>query len=198
MQGYDTSKTLLMLVREQGDEASWQRFSETYRPFIFALMRQQGISHEDCEELSQDVLVKVWKALGDFLYERSRCRFRTWLARISKNTAINFHHSKSNRQNRQKLHYSDSELLKLSCQPAVEEAEEAEWKLFIAGKAWKNIQSHFSELHLRAYSLMLEGKSAAETAKVCDVKENTAYVYRKKVQTAMGLEIQRLNSELDG
>lgn len=186
-----------MMVKEQGDEASWDTFASTYHGYIYALVKKYGIEHEDCRELVQDVMVKVWKALDHFLYEPNRCRFRTWLARISKNTAINFLKLKSTRQRAQHVGEGDYHILQLSQRSEQEDKEELEWQIFIAEKAWKRAQEMFSPLHLDIYSLMAEGKSAAEVAKQLDIKENTAYVYRKAVQDAMGITIKRLNAELD-
>ena len=57
----------------QDNEEAWQQFCDTYRPFLFSLVQKFDLAHEDCEDLTQDVLVKVWRALGKFLYEPSRC-----------------------------------------------------------------------------------------------------------------------------
>ena len=41
-------------------------------------------------------------------------------------------------------------------------------------------------------------KSASEAAEICGLKENTVFVYRKKIKLAMSEEILRLSQELDG
>lgn len=187
-----------MRIKEKNDEQAWKQFCDTYQPFICSLINQYGIRKEDTDELAQDVMVKVWKALSNFLYERERCKFRTWLSRICKNTALNFLKSKRNRQNQQNLDDSENSLLSLSRGPDLESSAEKEWKLFIANRAWAVVKDQFSELHLNVYSLMMEGKSATETAKKFAVKENTAFVYRKAVQDAMTITIKRLQHELDG
>ncbi len=192
-----TSRTLLMLVKDQGNDASWQEFTKAYHGYIYALIRKRGIAHEDAEELVQDVMVKVWKALGDFLYEPERCRFRTWLARICKNTSINFLKLKSTRQKAMHIDDGENAVIQLCQQAKIEENEEIEWQLFIAGKAWQQAQQKFNQLHLDIYSRMAAGESAAAVANALGIKENTAYVYRKAVQNEMGKTIKRLNSELD-
>ena len=77
MSDWDTSKTLLMRVKEQNNEEAFKQLCDTYRPYIYTIVKQFSLNHEDCEELTQDVLVKIWKALGSFLYEPERCKFRT-------------------------------------------------------------------------------------------------------------------------
>lgn len=198
MSEWDTSKTLLMRVRDQNSTDAWNQFNDTYRPFIYSLLKKFEVSHEDCEDLTQDVLLKTWKALESFLYEPARCRYRTWLARVCKNTVLNFLELKRNKNKKLDLEDSTESLLKLSVNAEIETNEETEWKLFLANKAWVNISRSFKENQLKAYSLMIAGKSAKEAAEVCELKENTVYLYRKNVQTAMSIEIQRLSNELDG
>ena len=77
MDEYKTSKTLIMMVKSREDDRAWLEFSQNYRPYLYSVIKNEGIEHEDNEELTQDVLVKVWKALEDFFYEPERCRFRT-------------------------------------------------------------------------------------------------------------------------
>lgn len=192
-----TSKTLIIRLKEQNDNLAWERFSTTYTPFISSLIKKFGIKQEDTEELTQDVLVKVWKTLSTFLYERERCKFRTWLSRICKNTSINFLNSKKNKQAQQTVSKIDDLLSLTSANSPIEASIEQEWKLFIANQAWNSVSQQFSDLHLNIYSFMMEGNSAASTAKKFGIKENTAFIYRKSVQEAMTHSIKRLQHELD-
>ena len=198
MEDFKTSKTLLLRLQQENDDKAWDRFSLEYRPFIYSLIKVYGVSHEDSEELVQDVLVKVWKAMGDFLYVRERCKFRTWLARVVKNATINFLNLKKNKVKKLEVEDSEVALKNFSSRNEVDDKAETEWKLFIANKAWENIQSSFSEKVLQVYSGMAAGKSAAETAQEYDLEENTAFRYRTRVKDAMSREIRRLNVELDG
>ena len=187
-----------MRVKEQNNEEAFKQLCDTYRPYIYTIVKQFSLNHEDCEELTQDVLVKIWKALGSFLYEPERCKFRTWLTRVSKNAASNFVELKRNKSQRMQLDDSYEHILKLSTPSQQETNEEVEWKMFIANKAWDNIQNRFYENQLQCYKLVASGKSVEETAEALDLKTNTVYVNRKKVQAAMNIEIQRLSLELDG
>lgn len=198
MEDFKTSKTLLLRLQQQNDESAWERFSVEYRPFIYSLIKVYGVSHEDSEEIVQDVLVKVWKAMGEFLYERERCKFRTWLSRVVKNATINFLNLKKNKMKKMEVDDSENALKNFSSGNEVDEKAETEWKLFIANKAWENIQESFSDKVLEAYSFMASGNSAAETAAKFEIEENTAFRYRTRVKDAMSREIRRLNVEMDG
>jgi len=104
------------------------------------------------------------------------------------------------RVKQQKLNVEDPDyaLQFMKSDSEIDGIAEKEWKAFVAGKAWEKMKTIFKESHLQVYSLCLQGKSAAEAAEIAGLKENTAFVYRKKVQEAMNAEIRRLNTELDG
>lgn len=198
MEQWNTSRTLLMRISAKESDEALAQFSETYTPYIYSLFKKYDLSHQDSEELTQDVLLKVWNTLNRFIYEPNRCRFRTWLARVCRNSALKHIDLKRSRSQKIQLDDSADELLKLLTPSDQEAKEEIEWQIFIAERAWENIQGAFTESQRQAYIGMMAGEAATEVAAKIGLKENSVYVYRKKVQLTMSHEIQRLSSELDG
>lgn len=195
---YETSKTLIMRVKEADSEMAWIEFSKVYSPFIYSIIRKCSISHEDTEELTQTTLVKIWKALEQFLYHPERCKFRVWVARISKNTALDFIKSKRNRNNKMNTDDGEVAIMHMATDPRLDELAEREWKIFLTKEAWEHIQSSFKPLKLKIYSEFLKGMTAKEVAESNSIHENTAMKYRKVVQDAMATTVKRLSQELDG
>ena len=81
--------TLLQRLRNRQDEASWADFAGYYLPFIRAVLRQLGAASADLEDLSQEVLLRAWKALPEFTYQEGRCQFRTWLGQLCRYSLLN-------------------------------------------------------------------------------------------------------------
>ena len=195
MSHQNTSKTLLMKLQSQNDDEAWQRFSQEYSAFIYAILKHHQVRHEDIKELQQDVLIKVWKALPDFIYQAERCRFRTWLSRVTRNHCLNFCNSKN--QRKIKAEVSD-EYHEKSTQPEIDLIADEEWQVFIAEKAWSNIEKLFTDKQKEVFLLVSKGKHQSEAAEELGLEANTAYVYAKKVKDVYMREIRRLNAELDG
>lgn len=66
-----------------GDAESFGKLVEKYESFVYRTVFYDLKSHEDAQDISQEVFLKAYKALCSF---RSDSEFTTWLYRICKNT----------------------------------------------------------------------------------------------------------------
>jgi RNA polymerase sigma factor (sigma-70 family) len=85
----ETRPSLLMRLSDRADQAAWQEFANIYRPVVYRLALRKGLQHADAEDLSQQVLGAIAKAIDRWQYDPSRAKFRTWLHRIAQNQIIN-------------------------------------------------------------------------------------------------------------
>ena len=67
------------------DEAAVHELAERYGPRIYQLALRQMKNREDAEEVTQDVLVKVYRKIGAF---RGDSALSSWIYRITFNTAM--------------------------------------------------------------------------------------------------------------
>ena len=70
----ELERTFNDIVREYSERLYWH-------------VRSIVCSHEDTDDLLQEIFIKVWKALPDF---RGEAQVYTWLWRIATNEALNF------------------------------------------------------------------------------------------------------------
>lgn len=85
----DTRGSLLIRVRDPADQAAWYEFVEIYRPIILRLARQKGMQEADADDVAQQVLVAVAKAIEQREHDPKRAKFRTWLGRVAHNAILN-------------------------------------------------------------------------------------------------------------
>lgn len=85
----ETRASLLIRVRDPADQAAWHEFVEIYRPVILRLARKKGMQEADAEDVAQQVLVAVAKAVEQRGHDPQRAKFRTWLGRVAHNTILN-------------------------------------------------------------------------------------------------------------
>jgi RNA polymerase sigma-70 factor, ECF subfamily len=68
-----------------GDQAAWESIVRLYRRKVFNVAYKFVGSHDQAEDLTQDVFLKLFKSLDTF---DRRANFQTWLISVSRNLCI--------------------------------------------------------------------------------------------------------------
>ena len=85
----ETRESLLLQVQDPNNRDAWELFAQIYRPVIVRIARSRGLQHADAQDLSQQVLMSVASAIGDWEKRHESMRFRHWLSRVTKNAILN-------------------------------------------------------------------------------------------------------------
>jgi RNA polymerase sigma-70 factor, ECF subfamily len=83
MSSMDTRGSIIVGVCQK-DPERWREFDAIYRPMLFAFLRKQGLNGFDANDVVQDIFFKLLTKIGT--YDRTRCKFRTWLFGVALNT----------------------------------------------------------------------------------------------------------------
>src|SRR5437868_12587274 len=84
MRDSNTEDTLLTRL-QAGDERAVADLADTYGPKVYQLAFRYLRNKEDAEEITQDVLYKVYRKIGDF---RGDSALSSWIYRITFNAAM--------------------------------------------------------------------------------------------------------------
>jgi RNA polymerase sigma factor (sigma-70 family) len=82
----------------EGDQDAWERIVRQHWRKVFNLAYKFVGRHDEAEDLTQDIFLKIFKALHTF---DRRANFQTWLISISRNLCID--HYRSVRKERQTM-----------------------------------------------------------------------------------------------
>ena len=74
----------------KGDQHAWNLIVARYRRKVFNVAYKFVGRHDLAEDLTQDVFLKIFKALGTF---DQRANFQTWLISVSRNLCIDHYRS---------------------------------------------------------------------------------------------------------
>ncbi len=86
-----TDQEIIGLFRQGQQEKAFREIVDAYSERLYWHVRRFLCSHEDTDDLLQEIFVKVWKSLPSF---RAESQLYTWLYRISTNETLNWLHKR--------------------------------------------------------------------------------------------------------
>src|SRR4030067_1333903 len=98
----------LVLRVQQGDKTAFDLLARKYQHKISKLMSRYVRDRREVEDVTQEALIKAYRAIGGF---RGESAFYTWLYRIAVNTAKNYLESQSRRPPGSDMEIESAELI---------------------------------------------------------------------------------------
>ncbi len=80
-------ESALIKAAARGDEAAFGEIVTTYERLVFSTLKSKVMSIEDAMDLSQEVFIKIWRALPNW---RGDCKLSTWIYKVCVNTSLDF------------------------------------------------------------------------------------------------------------
>ena len=174
-----THTSLLARLGDGADAAAWKEFEERYGELIRSFARSRGLQSADCDDVVQDVLLSLAKAMRCFEYDPQKGRFRAYL----KTTAL---HAISRlvwqKRGLASLDTSEDAARLVSSDQAVEQAWEAEWRANHVRQAMRTLEIEFTPSQLRAFQqYAIEGHEASDTAAGLQITVNQVYQAKSRI-----------------
>jgi RNA polymerase sigma factor (sigma-70 family) len=194
----ETRPSLLLRLRDSGDQRAWVEFTQIYGPFVRRLARRKGLQEADAADLEQEVFRAVASAIDRWDPDPARGPFRGWLFRIARNLLIDFL-SRRRRHSPGTGETSMKQRLEEIPAPADEDSSlvDEEYKREIFGWAAEQIRGEFSDQTWRAFWLTgVEGMGAREAAKALGMTAGAVYRCKSRVMSRLREAIQRLVGEI--
>lgn len=192
-----TRMTLFDKIRSTNSEAAWAEYVSYYKGYIYALLHGMDISPNDCDDLLQVIFVKCWKYLPQFEYNPERCKFRSWLTIMVRNTVRDHLKSKAHKNKQME---TDIDLLNDSLQSestdSLAKADEKEWRIYVAELAWKTVSKEFKNTVIEAFVRRANGEKIASIAEDLNIAPSSVSTYETRVKRAISKEIIRLENFL--
>jgi RNA polymerase sigma-70 factor (ECF subfamily) len=192
-----TRPSLLVRLSDPADGPAWEEFVEIYAPLIRRLAARQGFQDADAEDLVQDTLQAVARAIPRYDPDPARGSFRGWLFRIARNLMVDFL-AGQRRHPRGSGDTGVAELLAGQAAPAGGESalfdEEYRRRLFdwAAGRVRDQVRAPTWDAFWRT---AVEGQEAQAVARALGISPGAVYVARNRVMARLRREIERIQEE---
>ena len=196
-ENYRTRNSLLLRAQNPKDEQAWEEFVRYYKAFILMLLRQMKIPLHDGEDLTQAILVKIWKKLESF--DPKKAKFRTWLSTLIRNTVYNHWSAQESRSRATRKHGEEVRELPtgLPSSPEFDAIFQQEWEAYLANMAKRNIMDEFKQRDMDIFEMSLRNVPTADIAEKYDVNASTVTRARNNVRDRLIQEIRYLRHELE-
>jgi RNA polymerase sigma factor (sigma-70 family) len=193
----DTSPTLLGRVgQEPSDQAAWEAFVGRYGPRIRGWCPHRGLQPADAEDVAQDVLLRLARALKTFTYDPSRT-FRGWLRQVTQHALSDFF---AERKRRPGTGSGDDQVL------AVLETVQARDELLayleqdfareVVGRACMTVRARVEPKTWEAFRLAAcEGRPGEEVAAMLGMNVTAVFKAKSRILGFIREEVARLEAQ---
>jgi RNA polymerase sigma-70 factor (ECF subfamily) len=187
----------MIRLKDRADDEAWSAFTEIYRPVIFRLASRRGLQTADAEDLLQQVLSSVARAIDRWEEDPERARFRTWLIRVATNAILN---ALSRRPHDRGAGGSDfDELNDIAIETSPEsELIRTEHRREVFRWAARQIRPEFQPETWQAFwATAVEGCGAAEVAQTLNHTVGSIYAARSRVMRRLREKVAEWNEDVD-
>jgi RNA polymerase sigma factor (sigma-70 family) len=89
----DCFESKLIYDLKERNHISFRRLYQSYSSSLLGIILRVVPSREIAEDILQDTFIKIWKSLDQ--YDPSKARLFTWMARMARNSAIDYKRGKT-------------------------------------------------------------------------------------------------------
>lgn len=191
----ETRASLLLKLKDRANQQAWHEFTELYRPVILRLAYRKGMQHDDAEDLAQQVLIAVARAIDRFEPDRNRARFRTWLHTIARNLIIN-----ALRRGPPDRATGDSAMHRLLQQRPADDDPDSEllrieFQREVFRRAARQIRDEFHPQTWSAFwGTAVEGREVEQVARELNKSSGAVYAARSRVMRRLREQVAKATS----
>lgn len=211
-----TRQSLLVRLKDLGDEQSWREFFEVYWRLIHATALKAGLAEFEAQEVVQEVMIAAAKKMPEFTYEAGKDSLKGWLLSVTRwKVADQF-------RKREKLSLTcptdtrpmgegrgDGLTDETSRIPKAERVPDPaslnldtiwdrEWRENLLRAALDRVKQSVNPAHYEMYHLhVVQGLSPRETAHALGVSTATVYLAKHRVGRLVKRAIQKLDIKPD-
>lgn len=197
-----TRRTLLVRLKEIGDDASWQEFFDIYGALLYRFASQTGLARAEAEDVVQDTVLAVTRSIGQFTYDPERCSFRTWLRRVTERRIVDQFRRRRREPLAEDIMGSNDFVVPFADRAIgssfadLEALWDQEWNRAILAAATARVKQVVKPDQFQIYDCyVLRGWPVTKVARTLDVSVSMVYLAKHRISKLMKRELQRLERD---
>lgn len=189
----ETRYSLISRLSDDRDQDAWAEFETVYRPVVYNSARKHGLQDADAQDLVQQVMISIARALKQRPHDRQRAKFRTWLFSVTRNAIIN---SVQRRPNDLGVGNTDNLKLLQNVAQSVDEAAkwESDYQRAIFHWAANKIRQEFADETWQAFWLTtVDGISCEAAAEKLGKEVGSIYAARSRIVRRLKKKVEEFD-----
>ncbi|MCB9854579.1 MAG: sigma-70 family RNA polymerase sigma factor [Phycisphaerales bacterium] len=173
-----THGTLLARVSDPTDATAWAEFCAQYEEMIRAFARRQGVFGSSADDIVQDVLMSLTKAMPGFEYNPAKGKFRSYLKTVVVRAIFRLR-ERDRRASSLDEHHADGGS---GDETSLEDVWEEEWRQQHLRRAMRVVESEFNATDLKCFqAYVVEGAETADVAARLGVSADQVYSAKHRI-----------------
>ncbi len=174
-----THATLLARIAKGDDVAAWREFHDRYRDLIHGFARRRGLQPSDCEDVTQEVLLSLSKALPGFAYDPAKGKFRSYLKTIVLRTIFRRRCQKAGEQGLTPIEEADRAAERDTESDSIWELE---WRQYHMRQALRAARAEFNDTDLAAFqAYAVESQDVQTVAQTLGLSTDQVYQAKSRI-----------------
>jgi RNA polymerase sigma-70 factor (ECF subfamily) len=200
-----TRRSLLNRLRDWQDHTSWQEFFDTYWRLIYNVAVKAGLSPSEAEEVVQETVMSVAKAMKGFRYDPARGSFKGWLLQLTGWRITNQFKRRSqhaplatrlDEDATQPPEATETEAA-FAVPPDLERLWEEEWEQNLMQAALGRVRRQVNPKQFQVFDLyVLQQRPVREVREFLGVSHAEVYLAKHRVGKLVRSEVTRLRQRL--
>jgi len=187
-----TRPSLLLRLSRGVDPEAWQEFRDRYAGLIRRVLAERGVQASERDDIEQEVLLSLVKAMPRFEYDPSRGQFRSYLKTIVVRALARRHRRRTG-----------PAMLGLELD-LVEPADESfdaiwdrQWRRYHLRRAWSRLESEFSDLDRSVFeAYAIQGVRARSVGEAHGIAVDRVYRIKSEMLSRLtGLIAEQVEEE---
>ncbi len=198
-----TRHSLLSRLRNLDDQESWRSFFEIYWQMLYNVARKSGLDDAAAQDVVQDTVIGVAKAMPDFQYDPSRGSFKQWVLCIVRRRILDHLRRTYRQPPRAEI---SLEILEEDEIPAdalidssgshIEAAWDSEWQRTVFEAALAKVRQTVQPQYFQVFDYcVLKGWPASKVANTLGISSARVYLAKHRVAQAMKQAVREINDE---
>ncbi len=197
-----TRRSLLTRLKNWDDQEGWREVFQTYWKLIYSVAIKSGLTESEAEDVVQETVVTVAKTMEGYRYEPEKCRFKTWLMRITRMRIVDQFRKRGpefaaggGREGPATRTPTEGRIPDTTT-PFVETLWDEEWQKNLIDTAMDRVKRRVKPVHYQVFYLSaVKELSPAQVAKTLGVSVAQVYLVKHRVAALVKREIQQLEKK---